>query len=56
VSSIKIPRWLGWILISLIAISSAEDMKSDSVSAGDIVEFLKEFSKDLTSEGEQRLA
>jgi hypothetical protein len=25
-------------------------MKSDSVSAGDIVEFLKEFSKDLTSE------
>lgn len=29
---------------------SAEDLKSDSVSAGDIVEFLKEFSKDLTSE------
>lgn len=25
-------------------------MKSDSVSAGDVVEFLKEFSKDLTSE------
>lgn len=25
-------------------------MKNDSVSAGDIVEFLKEFSKDLTSE------
>lgn len=29
---------------------SAEDMKSGSVSTGDIVEFLKEFSKDLTSE------
>lgn len=29
---------------------SAEDMKSDSVSACDVVEFLKEFSKDLTSE------
>lgn len=25
-------------------------MKNDSVSAGDIVEFLKEFSRDLTSE------
>jgi hypothetical protein len=25
-------------------------MKRDAVSAGDIVEFLKEFSKDLTSE------
>ena len=31
-------------------IYSAEDIKNDSVSAGDIVEFLKEFSKDLTSE------
>ncbi|CRL05987.1 CLUMA_CG019101, isoform A [Clunio marinus] len=32
-------------------ITSAEDLKThDSVSAGDIVEFLKEFSKDLTSE------
>lgn len=29
---------------------SAEDLKNDNVSAGDIVEFLKEFSKDLTSE------
>lgn len=29
---------------------SAEDMKGGSVSTGDIVEFLKEFSKDLTSE------
>lgn len=34
----------------LLLFRSAEDMKSDSVSAGDIVEFLKEFSKDLTSE------
>lgn len=25
-------------------------MKNDSVSAGDVVEYLKEFSKDLTSE------
>ncbi|XP_070494221.1 uncharacterized protein [Chironomus tepperi] len=31
-------------------INCAEDIKNDSVSAGDIVEFLKEFSKDLTSE------
>lgn len=29
---------------------SAEDLKRDAVSAVDIVEFLKEFSKDLTSE------
>lgn len=35
---------------TLLQSCSAEDLKSDSVSAGDIVEFLKEFSKDLTSE------
>jgi negative regulator of replication initiation len=34
----------------LLYIYSAEDIKNNSVSAGDIVEFLKEFSKDLTSE------
>jgi hypothetical protein len=39
-------------LANFIPLHSAEDMKasSDSVSAGDLVEFLKEFSKDLTSE------
>lgn len=37
-------------MLFLILIYSAEDIKNDSVSAGDIVEFLKEFSKDLTSE------
>jgi hypothetical protein len=34
--------------------NSAEDMKSERV--GDIVEFLKEFSKDLTSEVKSEMA